>query len=71
MEDKTRLGNLVSDLAKIHIELWDQEDLARSKSDGDVVKAKRRIDVLNQKRNDLIEKIDEFVIESLRQVKSG
>ena len=69
MENKVDLGILVSELAKVHVELWAQEDRARSKLDADVVKAKRRIDVLNQKRNDLIEKIDEVVIGSLKAAK--
>ena len=71
MDDKLQIGKIVSELAQVHIELWNQEDLARLPDEAGVVKAKRRIDVLNQKRNDLIEKIDEVVIESLKAAKHG
>ena len=45
--------------------LWNEEDLARRKkvSDTEIANNKRAIDGLNQKRNDYIEKIDNFIFE--------
>ena len=65
------LSALVSELAQVHCRLWEQEDRARSRNDADVVAAKRKIDGLNQRRNDLIERIDEFVIESVKAGKAN
>ncbi len=69
MNEENHLGRLVSELAKTHAELWHEEDSARVSDDLQVARAKRKIDQLNQKRNDLIEEIDQCVAGMLNDKK--
>jgi hypothetical protein len=54
---------------RANFELWHEEDKARAPevSDVEIVRVKRAIDVLNQRRNDLVEKMDLWLIERLEQ----
>lgn len=62
-EERFTLGRLVSQLSWVNIELWHEEDKARSPEDAVVAHAKRRIDKFNQKRNNLMEAVDALLCE--------
>jgi len=54
-------------LLRYNYELWHQEDIARDPkaTDTEIARVKRNIDKLNQKRNDMIEKVDEKISDIL------
>jgi hypothetical protein len=54
---------------RANFELWHEEDKARVPDvpDAEIVRVKRAIDTLNQRRNDLVEKIDLLLIAQVEQ----
>lgn len=66
-----KFGEIVSKLSEVNIMLWHEEDKARVDDDHQVAAAKRNIDKLNQRRNDLIEKVDEYIFSLVRGKSNG
>ncbi|GAC1697408.1 MAG: hypothetical protein NVS9B3_15150 [Gemmatimonadaceae bacterium] len=64
------IGQLIAQLAQTNIELWHEEDKARVDDDRQVAAAKRAVDTLNQRRNDLIERVDEEVMRVIRAARA-
>ncbi|MEO6806400.1 MAG: DUF4254 domain-containing protein [Edaphobacter sp.] len=54
---------------RANFDLWHEEDKARAPgvTDAEIARVKRAIDVLNQRRNDLVEKMDVWLIGLLEQ----
>ncbi len=66
-----RLGEAMSGLAQKNLELWHLEDEARRKDvELDYIGGiKRKIDLINQQRNDFIDKIDELFDRKIKRLK--
>jgi hypothetical protein len=58
----------ICDLHRFNFLLWHEEDIARSPeaTDARIAAVKRAIDRYNQQRNDAIERVDDFLVEDLR-----
>ena len=63
------IAKAVSCLAEKNLELWHLEDEARRRDVGDayIGRIKRKIDLANQQRNDLIDKVDELLAQRVRR----
>ncbi len=65
----SRIGEAIDQLTLENLRLWHLEDEIREESlqDSHIVRLKREIDKANQKRNDLIDKIDELFEKKLEK----
>jgi hypothetical protein len=63
------LAALITAQHRENFDLWHEEDKARDPqaTDADIAQVKRAIDHLNQRRNDLVEKIDQWLLANLPQ----
>ena len=69
--DTSAFPSLISKQHYVNFELWHQEDIARDPDapDSKIAAVKRSIDVLNQRRNDMIEQIDQYLLDVLQNKK--
>ena len=65
------LSAVITDLIFINTEMWHEQDKMRSEDDAVVLGAIYRFNPLNQRRNDLIEEIDEIFLERVKAGNSG
>lgn len=65
------LGKAVSQLAMSNIKIWHLEDEVRREDlpDSEIVKTKRSIDSNNQERNNLMDKVDEILENTVNRAK--
>lgn len=63
------LHALISAQHRENFDLWHEEDQARdtSATDAEIARVKHAIDSLNQRRNDLVEKMDEWFLANIPQ----
>ena len=67
-DEASDFPSLVSRQHYVNFELWHQEDMARDPDapDSKIAAVKRAIDVLNQRRNDMIEHMDQSLLDTLQ-----
>ena len=69
LENVSKLGEAVSELAMSNTRIWHLEDEVRREDllDSEVVKLKRKIDQNNQERCNLVDKVDEILQQATNQ----
>jgi len=69
LENVSKLGEAVSELAMSNTRIWHLEDEVRREDllDSEVVKLKRKIDQYNQERCNLVDKVDEILGKATNQ----
>jgi len=65
------LAQIIDELYKTHIELWDVVDMKKSDDDKVVALAARNNNRLVKQRSDQVEKIDEIVLQAISQHRYG